>query len=393
MNFYLEQYPYTRIFFGVGERKRIAEICSGLGEKCLVITSRGFARKLGILDQLKSSLTRDGVQVQVFEGIEPEPCDETSLTLAESIRSINPDFLIALGGGSVIDAVKCAEALATLEVNLKEIYGSDKVSALLAQKGKSLRPLIALPSTSGTGSEVTKYAVLYDGDEKMKVLVLDYSLCPKIAIVDPELSFSAPLDLTIATGLDALTHLIESYLNHQSAPEWIARMTEEGICLILENLPRLKKSLSDFEAREKMSLASTYGGIAITYKGTGLPHGFSYAFKEIIPHGSAVALTLIPSWRYYLPAVYDKTRKLAPLFGVEPALALDEMAEAIFNKLKGFFQELGHPVSLKDIPQVSEQVLQEGVKAVMKNPSKLANAPRPVPLEQAESILNRILRD
>ena len=391
MNTYLEQYPYTKIIFGSGKRGEIGKICKDLGRVCLLVTSQGFAKRYGYLDGLIAILEKDETRVEIFSGIEPEPSDNTVIKLFEKIKKTAPDFLIALGGGSVIDATKCADALATLGGNLNDLYGTDRVSQALRQADERLKPIIALPSTSGSGSEVTKYAVIYDETEQMKVLVADLAICPKIAVVDPEIIISAPLNLTIATGLDAFSHLIESYLNQKPAPNWVSEMTEKGISLILENLPRVKENLSDISAREKLSLASTYGGIAITFKGTGLPHGFSYSFKDILLHGSAVALTLLPSWRYYLPAVEEATRRLAPVFGIDPSLELNRVAEGIFSCIKKFFRSLGHPASLKEVKQVNEEVLQKAVMAVMKNPSKLENAPRPVPIGKAEEILKNIL--
>jgi len=392
MNGYLDQYPYTKIYFGSGKRNDLGAICSDLGKKCLLITSRGFAQRLGFLDQVKATLEKAGIRPEVFAGIEPEPSDATVLKLAEHIKQSAPQFLVALGGGSVIDACKCAETIATLGMALKDMYCADSVTAAIKKTGGRLRPLIALPTTAGSGSEVTKYAVIFDQSEKTKVLIIDLALCPSIAVIDPELNLTGPLKLTVASGLDAFSHILESYLNPQAGPDWLTPMSIEGIGLILENLPRLKQSLSDLSAREKMSLASTYGGIGITYKGTGLPHGFSYCFKDILPHGSAVALTIVPSWRYYLPAVEEKTRKLAPIFGVDPGLGLDALGDGIFSRLNDFYRGLGHPARLSEVPEMTEEIYQNAVKAVMKTPQKLANAPRPVPLDQAELILARILR-
>ncbi len=392
MNSYLERYPFTRIFFGSGKRKELGGICQELGKKCLLVTSRAFARRIGFLDQAKATLEKAGIRAEVFAGIEPEPSGDTVIKLSENIKQAAPDFLVALGGGSVMDACKCAESIATLGMSLKEMYRADSVTGALNHSGRRLRPMVALPSTAGSGSEVTKYAVVYDASEKSKVLIIDLALCPTIAVIDPELNLTGPLELTIPSGLDALSHILESYLNPQAAPDWLEPMSLEGIGLILENLPRLKLNLSDLGAREKMSLASAYGGIGITYKGTGLPHGFSYCFKDLLPHGSAVALTMVPSWRFYLPAVEAKTRKLAPGFGVEPNLPLPELGEAVFDRFHQFLRALGHPMSLQEVSAVDDRVLQDMVQSVLRTPAKLTNAPRPIAFDQAEQILLQILR-
>jgi alcohol dehydrogenase len=392
MNQYLKKYKYTQIHFGAGARKKIEKLGPELGKTALLATSRGFAKREGFLDEIVNIFNKTGVHLQVFAGIEPEPLDSTVENLARQIKKSRPDFLIALGGGSVIDCLKVASVMATLGVDLDKLWGADRITPLLSKARLKLRPLIAIPSTSGSGSEVTKYAVLYDSREKIKKAVIDLALCPSIALVDPEIMMSMPEKLTIETGLDALAHLVESFLNNQPAPGWLDDMTKDGIHLILQYLPSAAQHPRLLEPREKVALASTCAGIAITFKGTGLPHGFSFAFRDVLSHGSTVALLLAPCWRYYLPMVELKTRLLAPMFGVSLDLPMSEVAEAIFSALGNFYRKLGHPAKLSELPQVNDALLRDAVQALLKNPSKLDNAPRPVPAANARDILMQILK-
>jgi len=392
MNQYLKKYPYTKISFGLGARKEIEKLAPQLGNKALFATSRGFAKKQGFLDEVVSSFNKIGVSLQDFTGIEPEPSDTTVGNLAKVIKKYKPDFLIALGGGSVIDALKAASAVASLGMELKDLYGADMVSQALAKNKAQLRPLVAIPSTSGSGSEVTKYAMVFDAKDKLKKMITDMALVPKIALIDPEIMMTMPESLTVATGLDALTHLVEAYLSGLHAPDWLAPMTMDAIQIILQYLPIAREHPLLMEPREKMALASTCAGIAICYKGTGLPHGFSYAFRDVLPHGSVVALLLIPCWKYYLPAVEEKTRKLAPAFRVDPALPINDLAEAIFSELRKLYQKLGLPASLAEAPGVTNAVLRRSVENLSKNQVKLENAPRPVPPKQAQEILAQIIK-
>jgi len=392
MNQYLKKYKPTRIYFGAGERKIMERLAPEIGKKALLATSRGFAKREGFLDEIVACFNNTGVSLHVFAGIEPEPRDATVDNLSKQIRKFKPDFLVALGGGSVIDALKVASAMATLGVEINALWGTGTVTPLLEKSKQKLRPMIAIPSTSGSGAEVTKYAVLYDSKEKLKRIVVDPALIPAIAIVDPEIAASMPENLTISTGLDALAHLIESFLDRQAAPEWIEPMTIEAIRLGLSFLPTAAQHPNLAEPREKLALASTCGGIAINFKGTGLPHGFSFCFKDVLAHGSAVWLLLGPCWRYYLPMVEWNTRKLAPLFGVSEALPLEEMGEALFAALGNFCRKLGHPASLSEVPGVTDALLKRAVDAVIKNPGKLQNSPRAVPLDKAAQILMQILK-
>ena len=392
MNQYLKKYKHTRIFFGPGARLEIEKLAPDLGRKALLATSRGFAKREGFLEELVGIFNKLGVHLQVFPGIEPEPLDTTVENLARQIRKSKPDFLVALGGGSVIDATKTASALATLNLEIDKLWGTDRLTPLLDRAGLKLRPLLAIPSTSGSGSEVTKFAVLYDTREKIKKAIADLALCPNFALVDPEIMLSMPQGLTISTGLDALAHLIESFLNQQPGPDWLGPMTSDSVKLILQYLPVAAEHPRLLEPREKLALASTCAGIAITFKGTGLPHGFSFAFREILPHGLTVALLLAPCWRYYLPVVEPQTRALAPLFGINPALPLSELGEAVFSALENFFRKLGQPARLVEAPGITNSILNAAVEALLRNPSKLQNSPRPVPEKDARTILMQILK-
>ena len=140
-----------------------------------------------------------------------------------------------------------------------------------------------------------------------------------------------------------------------------------------------------------MALASTLAGIAINYKGTGLPHGFSFAFRDVLSHGSAVACPR-PVLEIYLPLVEMPTRKLAAVFPVDAGAPINEVGEAIFTSLENFYRSLGHPARLSEVPGINDAVMKKAIEALLKTPSKLENSPRPVPMANAQAVLMQILK-
>lgn len=384
-------YPFTRIVFGRGSFKKLSELAGDMFGSALLVAGRSSARAQGLIDSALSGLASAGVKTDVYEGVESDPSDRTVAGIAEKIIGRDAGLVVALGGGSVMDAAKMANACASLSAGMEAFYDTDRVRARMAETGKRLLPLIACPTTSGSGSEVTRYAVITDTKEGLKKIVVDFAICPSVALVDPELTLSCPSNVTMVSGLDTLSHLIEGYLNFREAPPFIDRRALEGTRLVLDNLPRAVENGSEISAREQMGRACVYGGMVITYKGTGLPHGFSFSFFDSIPHGSGVTLTLPYSWAYSLPAVEAKTRELARVFGVSGEGDIKDVGKNVIGALMEFYRKVGHPTRLSEIEGIDQDRLRKAASDMLKNPSKLANAPRPVPPERSREILEDIL--
>lgn len=274
-----------RIVFGNGTLAQAAPSAAGFGRCALVVTGKNTERARSLLDALKKE--KAGIELFPVGG---EPTVTDVIIAVERARAAQCDLVIGFGGGSVIDLAKAAAALLTNPgdpFDYLEVIG----------KGRPLTvrpaPCIAIPTTAGTGSEVTKNSVLSSPEHRVKVSIRHPLMIPALAIVDPECTLSVPPAVTAATGLDALTQLLEAFTSRKASP-----MTD-GFCR--EGLPRAVRSLrrafengSDLKAREEMALASLFGGLALANAGLGAVHGFSGPVGGMFgaPHGMICAALL-----------------------------------------------------------------------------------------------------
>ncbi len=274
-----------RIIFGNGTLAQAAPAAAGFGRRALVVTGRNTARAKTLLDALK----KENVGAELFP-VGGEPTVADVIKAVERARITSCGLVIGFGGGSVLDLAKAAAALMT---NTRDPFDYLEVIG----KGQPLTerpaPCIAIPTTAGTGSEVTKNSVLASPEHRVKVSIRHPLLIPAVAIVDPECTFSMPPAVTAATGLDALTQLLEAFTSRKANP-----MTD-GFCR--EGLPRAVRALrrafengSDRKAREEMALASLFGGLALANAGLGAVHGYSGPVGGMfnVPHGMVCAALL-----------------------------------------------------------------------------------------------------
>jgi len=273
----------TEIFFGYGCFDIGIKKARDFGTRALVVIGKGSAKRLGYLQKLEDALAQLGIDCHVIEGIPENPDEQTVENAVNEAKEFNPDFFVGLGGGSVIDATKAINAVYSNGGSVKDFY-SRPLSRIL--------PMIAIPTTAGTGSEVTRYAVITDPEEKTKKIIADYKICPTIAIVDPEFTLKLPKSVTIASGLDALSHCIEGLLGYYSN-QIIDAIALKGVEIITKYLPVVCNN-PDRESRLYMMLGSLIGGISINSVPTGLTHAMSYSLTSYfgIPHGIAVAMLL-----------------------------------------------------------------------------------------------------
>jgi alcohol dehydrogenase class IV len=276
----------TRIVFGRGRVKELAPAAKSFGERALIVGGKSGPRVPGLIEQLRE----EGVSTSEFH-VSGEPTVAVILSGLEQARAEHCDLVIGVGGGSVIDSGK---AIAGLLTNPGQIYDYLEVVG----KGKPLidpsAPYIAIPTTAGTGSEVTRNAVLTVTDQKVKVSLRSPLLLPRLAIVDPELSYNLPPEITAASGLDALTQLIEPFLSNASNPMTDA-ICREGIRYVSRSLRQAYEHGDDPQAREDMSIASLFGGMALANAKLGAVHGFAGPIGGMFhaPHG-AVCARLLP---------------------------------------------------------------------------------------------------
>ncbi len=271
---------------GTGSVEKVGEECKKLGGKKGLIVTDAILSKLGALEGVKKSLSSQGLDIAVYDKIASEPTDVYVQEGVQTFRDNGCDFLLAVGGGSAIDTAKAVSIMLTNPGEIDGYKGLNKV----AKKGA---PLVAIPTTAGTGSEVTVFTIITDTKKNVKMLIGSPHLMPQVAIVDPAMTLSCPRGLTTAVGIDALTHAIEAYVSLKSQP-----MSDvfalSAIGLIAGNLRQVFANGNNMEAREKVMLGALQAGIAFSNSSVALVHGMSRPIGAYfhVPHGASNAALL-----------------------------------------------------------------------------------------------------
>ena len=350
-----------------------------VGRSAVFIGGKGSLLN-GALDEFKEAVPG----AEVFSGIEAEPSTETVEKMTAFLDEGKFDTVFALGGGSVLDAAKAAYLVNQTKLPLRELFGVNMYSNKFP--GRTLKRIIALPTTSGTGSEATQYSNIVDRSAKVKKLIAEKECVPLAGCIVPRYAATMPREVTLATGCDALAHLLEGFLNvgadgnHPEANNWALA----GIRLVKNFLPQALEK--DPEAVKMMACAAALGGMTIRFKSTGLPHLCSFSWFGRIPHGIAAIMLLPESWLYYLgnPAVAERTMLLKEIFpGKTP--------EEVIGSFREFLTELGVPQKLNVFKDLSLELMELTASSAGENKMKLELAPRPGPVEQSKLILQNIL--
>ncbi len=291
----------TKIIFGSGSLETIGVNCKTYGDRVLIVSGKNSMKKYNHLKIVTDSLKKEKIFFEIFNNISP---DAKSHEINEGIalsKKFGAKFIIGLGGGSSIDAAK-AVAVGQSFSKIEEIIGktiNDDVVSL---------PIVAVPSTSGTGSEVSKGSIVTDSKKNFKSGIRGEKIFPKLAIIDPNLSLSMPENLALETGFDAFTHLLESYLARKST-RLSQIYSEFGLELIFKNLPKIIDKPNDIKIRANISLGALIGGINVANASTCLPHRLQQAMGSVPeihhPHARGLAC-LYPSW---LKEVFPETKK------------------------------------------------------------------------------------
>jgi len=298
------------IIFGVGTRAKLGAQAALLGSRVLLVCGRNALRASGALDELSAILSGAGLDVRLFDQVEAEPSLDTVERGREAFRAAGCEVVVAVGGGSVLDVGKAIAALAPHPEPVAHFF----TGAEIAGTG---RPCIALPTTSGTGAEVTPNSVFTDTATRVKASIRGHALLPELAIVDPELTVSCPPDQTAYSGLDALTQAIESYVSVGANPVSDA-WCEEAVRRIAGSLTRAVADGTDLSAREDMALGSLLAGLALASARLGLVHGLAHPLGALyhLPHGRVCGALLPWVMEYNLEAAGEKYSRLAQLIGV-----------------------------------------------------------------------------
>lgn len=299
-----------RMLFGWGT---IAEVDQYLGDfdadRPLIVTDEGV-EQAGVLDPLLDAIEDAGRDYEVWAGVEPDPTDEIIHEAAATYEDVGADLVLGIGGGSSIDTAKATAILATNDGDILDFVGSGNVP-------NELPPTIYVPTTAGTGSEVGHWTIVKDAETNIKQEVGDVKLLADLALVDPELTASAPAPIKAATGMDVLTHAVEAYVSIKAQSQTSA-LALDSVEKVGEHLPRaVEYRGGDREALSKMARASMQAGMAFNGAGLGVVHAISHQVGGTfgVPHGLANAIILPYAMEYNLPQVPGKMVDVAEALG------------------------------------------------------------------------------
>ena len=275
-----------RIIYSEQSAAVVSKLAAELvANRVLMVTDPGI-QAIGLDRSILESLKKQGVSVSLFTRVEPNPTTENVDHGLAQAREFRPSVLVALGGGSAMDCAKAINIRLHRKGRLQD-YATSVVG------GSPLLPLVALPTTAGTGSEVTPFLLISDSETHAKIVIRDPQAIPKVAVLDPNFTLSLPAEATLYAGLDALVHCFESYVAIGSQP-YTEALAVRAINLILHNLPRVMAEPTDLRARGKMLVAANLAGMAFSLSYLGLAHSFANALTKIgaVPHGKAVGMML-----------------------------------------------------------------------------------------------------
>jgi len=331
-------------------------------EKAFLVTDQRLVAA-GLVDQVVMPLKESGIAVEVFDGGEPEPAVDTAQKAIDQARAYEPDCVVGLGGGSNMDLAKVAAAVLAHGGSPDAYFGFDRIPGPVVS-------LVCVPTTSGTGSEVSHAAVLTDTKNHIKVSTLSQFLRPTLAVVDPALTDGCPRKVTADSGIDALTHAIEAYTatDFDALDEYAGYegrytlgecIAERAIELIGKNLVRAVENGSDIAARDGMSLAATLAGLAFSNCGVALVHGLEYPLGGALhcSHGAGNGLLLPHVMRFNLPKRTDALARIARLLGENvEGLTDSAAAEKAIEAVDRIRARIGVPGRIRDLGGRREQL-------------------------------------
>ena len=331
------------IIVGKGSLARLPEAAEKLGGKHGFIISGPHLNKMGIVASCSESLENAGIKVDAYTETEGNPSVETVEKAAAAFCKSGADFIIALGGGSPMDVAKAVGVVARYGGSITEYEGGGRVPG-------DIIPLIAIPTTAGTGSEVTAFSVITDHSRNYKLTVFSYKLIPAYAILDPELLTTAPVSVAAACGIDAMVHALEAYISKDASP-FSDAMAEKALELIGKNIRRYVADRTDIEAEEAMITGSLFAGIAFSWARLGDVHAMSHPVSAYfdVPHGVANAILLPTIVEYNALADRGKYLKLFNYISLTPASEAEFEPFMLVDLLTELNEQLGIPGSLGEV--------------------------------------------
>lgn len=370
-----------KIVFGTGCIQTFVDDYLKMGLQRLFVLTAPPIRPL--IEETLTALGNAGVSVEVFQDIVAEPTVNDFKKMLEIARQFKADSVVGIGGGSVLDVTKLVAAFINSDQQVEDCFGT----GFIQKKGLWFA---CLPTTAGTGSEVSPNAILLDERDHLKKGVVSPFLIADVAYVDPKLTWTVPAKVTADTGMDALTHCIEAYTNKFAHPS-VDIYALQGIRLIAANLEKAVKNGQDQEAREALAFGSLYGGLCLGPVNTAAVHALSYPLggEFHIPHGLSNAILLPSVMKFNAPAAMKRYAEVAIAMGCEPGKNDEETAQRGVDFIYQLADAVGIPKKLTDlgIPQTAVDGM---AKAAMEVQRLLKNNPREVTEQDARDIYNSL---
>ncbi|MDF9877269.1 iron-containing alcohol dehydrogenase [Cellulosimicrobium cellulans] len=383
-----------QVIFGAGQRRVLGRVTAGLGRQALVCTDSRFGSTDEFAEMLRS-LEDAGVAVTVFTGALPDVPVAQVARCAEMVAQDEPDVVVGVGGGSCIDLAKAVALVLTHGGQASDYYGELRVP------GPAV-PVVAVPTTAGTGSEVTPVAVLSDPARLSKVGISSPHLIPQVAVCDPELTLGCPPALTASAGVDALSHVVEAFtaVRRPATPELATErvfvgknvLTDSyarlGARLIAENLERAWSHPDDVGARESMMLAALAGGYALGSAGTAAAHAIQYPVGAATgtPHGVGVGVLLPYVMEFNRPVRTRELAELAVELGAAPGGEVDDLAGEAIDRVATLLGAVGIPRTLADLGLPTDR-LRWTAEQSTGSARLVENNPRPLDVDALERIV------
>ena len=372
------------MYYGKGALEDLKKL---QGKKAIVVSGGHSMRKGGFLDRVEAYLKEAGMEVKFFEGVEPDPSVETVMKGAQAMTEFQPDWIVAIGGGSPIDAAKAMWAF----YEYPDTTFEDLIVPFNFPKLRTKAHFCAIPSTSGTATEVTAFSVITDYAKGIKYPLADFEITPDVAILDPDLVASLPVKQVAYTGMDALTHAIEAYVSTLHTP-FTDALAIKAIEMVVDNLPASYKC--NMDAREQMHYAQCLAGQAFSNALLGIVHSMAHktgaAFSTgHIPHGCANAIYLpyVIKYNAHEPEAKRRYADIARRIGLG-GVSEDSQVNALCDLISAYNTKLNIPHTLKEFG-IDEAVFKEKVATIAVNAvgdACTGSNPRSITPEQMEKL-------
>lgn len=368
---------------GPGCSNSVGEQVKKYGKKALIVTD-AFLAKNGMADQLAAKIKEAKLEVAIYPGAEPNPTDTNVHDGFKFLKDNKCDVIVSLGGGSSHDCAKGIAIIAGNGGNIRNYEGIDKMT-------KPMLPLIAINTTAGTASEMTRFCIITNTETHVKMAIVDWQCTPDVAINDPLLMIGMPPSLTAATGMDALTHAVEAYVSTAATPVTDANALM-AIKLISNNLRQAVANGENFEARDNMAYAEFLAGMAFNNASLGYVHAMAHQLGGLynLPHGVCNAILLTHVEKFNLIASPERFVDIAEALGENiEGLSVRQAANVAIESIKQLSKDIGIPSSLTELG-VKEEDLKTMAENAMKDATSLTN-PRTAKLEDIIQIYNNAM--